>query len=171
MLLAGAEDAKIRVKVVQALGQLRNSLKISQRQVATLMGTQQSAVSDLEKGITDPRLSTIQRFARSIGWRVNIEIVEDLDDPETTAARSLVYYSSWRHTDAPTEQSNLHVGETSSADHPWRRVLESIESAPSSAQDLKRSLGEPEPSGHVGWFGRGEVPRGNLQPTGSRAGG
>jgi transcriptional regulator with XRE-family HTH domain len=57
----------------------RVSLKISQATVAKRMGTVQSAVSELEGGGPQPRISTIQRYARAIGCRVVLryEVVEE----------------------------------------------------------------------------------------------
>lgn len=42
--------------------------------VAAAMGTTQSAVSDIENGRVDPRLSTLQRYARAVGGRLEIAL-------------------------------------------------------------------------------------------------
>jgi predicted transcriptional regulator len=53
---------------------LRHSLGISQVEVASRMGTSQSAVARFEAGDLDVRLSTIERYAAALGgrleWRV-----------------------------------------------------------------------------------------------------
>jgi transcriptional regulator with XRE-family HTH domain len=38
------------------------------------MRTTQSAISDLENGSTDPRLSTLQRYARAVGCQLEIRV-------------------------------------------------------------------------------------------------
>jgi transcriptional regulator with XRE-family HTH domain len=38
------------------------------------MGTTQSAVSELERAEADPRLSTLQRYARSVGAYLGFEV-------------------------------------------------------------------------------------------------
>src|SRR5262245_8585878 len=54
----------------------------SQTAVARSMGTTQSAVSDLEHGRVDPRLSTLQRYARAVGGRITIGLTTaDTDLP------------------------------------------------------------------------------------------
>jgi transcriptional regulator with XRE-family HTH domain len=66
------EDAAARSRLLRRLTSRRNVRKTSQSAVARLMQTTQSAVSDLENGSTDPRLSTLQRYARAIGCRLEI---------------------------------------------------------------------------------------------------
>jgi transcriptional regulator with XRE-family HTH domain len=71
---AAYEDADERSQVLNALVKVRQSLKLTQTSVAERMGTSQSFVSDLENGATDPRLSTLQRFARAVTARLRIRI-------------------------------------------------------------------------------------------------
>jgi transcriptional regulator with XRE-family HTH domain len=58
---------------------MRGEQGISQAEVASAMGTTQSAVSDLERGATDPRLSTLQRYARAVGCVLHIGIRSPFD--------------------------------------------------------------------------------------------
>lgn len=67
---AAYEDAAARAAVLYALIGLRKVARLSQTAVAERMGTTQSAVSDLEGGATDPRFSTLQRYARAVGARL-----------------------------------------------------------------------------------------------------
>ena len=60
------DDAERRRELLRSLIACRKQLGLSQKEVAKKMGTTQSAVSDLEGGVSDPRLSTIQRYARSV---------------------------------------------------------------------------------------------------------
>jgi predicted XRE-type DNA-binding protein len=69
---AAYEDAAWRRALLVRLVQLRGERR--QREVATAMGTTQSAVSDLEQGRVDPRLGTLQRYVRAIGARLEVVI-------------------------------------------------------------------------------------------------
>ncbi len=66
-LLAAAERTRALVK---ALAKARERAGLTQAEVARRMGTTQPAVARLERGEADPRLSTIERYAEVIGWRV-----------------------------------------------------------------------------------------------------
>jgi DNA-binding XRE family transcriptional regulator len=66
-ILAAAARTRALVK---ALAQARERAGLTQTEVARLMGTTQPAVARLERGEADPRLSTIERYAEVIGWRV-----------------------------------------------------------------------------------------------------
>jgi DNA-binding XRE family transcriptional regulator len=66
-LLAAAERQRM---LVRALAQARERAGLTQSEVARRMGTTQPAVARLERGEADPRLSTIERYAEVIGWRV-----------------------------------------------------------------------------------------------------
>ncbi|WP_370645852.1 helix-turn-helix domain-containing protein [Corynebacterium sp. ACRQP] len=72
---AGAfEDASARSALAERLRQIRKSSGQTQRQVASVMGTTQSAISDLERGESDPQLSTVQRYARAVGAKVHFTV-------------------------------------------------------------------------------------------------
>lgn len=71
------EDANFRDSVITALSSVRKRHKLTQCEVAQVMGTSQSAVSDLENG-GDPYFSTLQRYARAVGARLRI-VVENPD--------------------------------------------------------------------------------------------
>lgn len=65
------DDAQERSDLLQHLTELRKSSKISQSAVGASMGVGQSTVSELETALeADPRLSTVQRYARAIGVRL-----------------------------------------------------------------------------------------------------
>lgn len=66
------EDAMARSALLRALVHHRTGCRVSQAEVAARMGTTQSAVSDLERGATDPRLSTLQRFARAVDCQLHV---------------------------------------------------------------------------------------------------
>jgi predicted NBD/HSP70 family sugar kinase/DNA-binding XRE family transcriptional regulator len=70
---AAYEDAQQREDLLDALVAARGS--VSQRKLAAIVGTTQSAVSDVERGRVDPRLSTLQRHARAVGHRLELTLV------------------------------------------------------------------------------------------------
>src|SRR5262249_17194058 len=67
---AAYEDASSRSRLLVDLVARRRHLGLSQRDVAQRMATTQSAVSELEAGATDPRLSTLQRYSRALACRL-----------------------------------------------------------------------------------------------------
>jgi transcriptional regulator with XRE-family HTH domain len=68
-------------EVVEALVRRRQRLGLSQTVVAARMGTSQSAVARLEAGRSDPRLSTLERYAAALDTSVSYAI-EDPDGKE-----------------------------------------------------------------------------------------
>lgn len=66
-ILAAAERTRA---LVRALAAARERAGLTQAEVARRMGTTQPAVARLERGEADPRLSTIERYAEVVGWRV-----------------------------------------------------------------------------------------------------
>lgn len=66
------EDLRHREELLKSL--IRERRGHSQSAVAAAMGTTQSAVSDIENGRVDPRLSTLQRYARAIGRRLEARL-------------------------------------------------------------------------------------------------
>lgn len=69
-----ASDAEARLTLADALRAARRAAGLTQKDVAEAMGTTQSAISDLERGDTDPQLSTLQRYARATGARLDIAL-------------------------------------------------------------------------------------------------
>lgn len=79
--LPGFRDMAVRRRgaaladpVLADLARHRRESGLSQTEVAARMGTSQSTVARLEAGDTDPRLSTLERYARAVGrtldWRL-----------------------------------------------------------------------------------------------------
>lgn len=67
----GVLDAAIRVReLVRSLADAREQAGLTQTEVAQRMGTTQPAVARLEAGDSDPRLSTVERYAQAVGWRL-----------------------------------------------------------------------------------------------------
>jgi len=84
---AAYEDAKERSRLLRCLLELRNSLRLTQAEVARRMGTTQSSVSEFERGGTDPLLSTLQRYARAVTARVRVKMEMPIDGPWLAASQ------------------------------------------------------------------------------------
>ena len=66
-------EAALRTRqLVRALTERRRAMGISQTLVAARMGTSQSALARLEAGGSDPRLSTLERYALALGDEVDV---------------------------------------------------------------------------------------------------
>jgi transcriptional regulator with XRE-family HTH domain len=72
---AAYEDAQERHSIVDRLVALRRHLSLSQKIVATRMGVRQPTVSGFETEDSDPRLSTLQRYARAVEARLRVVVV------------------------------------------------------------------------------------------------
>lgn len=71
---ATAIDAEERLDLFEEFAAERKRQKLSQSAVAERMSTTQSAISELEQGIVEPRLSTLQRYARILGFRFRFKL-------------------------------------------------------------------------------------------------
>ncbi len=60
--------------LVDTLNQARKRAAVSQLEVATRMGTTESAVSRLESGRTKPSTRTLERYAAATGHRLRITL-------------------------------------------------------------------------------------------------
>lgn len=74
---AAYEDAGYRENLLRDLVARRKQQRLSQTVLAERMGTTQSAVSELEGSVGDPRLSTLQRYARALECRLQLAVCED----------------------------------------------------------------------------------------------
>ena len=55
----------------ERLRALREKKGLTQEQLALLAGVRQSVVSKIERGVIDPRFSTMQALARALGMRLD----------------------------------------------------------------------------------------------------
>ena len=61
-------EANLRARrLLRSLAERRRKLGLSQTAVAARMGTSQSALARLEGGESDPRISTVERYALAVG--------------------------------------------------------------------------------------------------------
>lgn len=63
--------------LLRALAARRVERGLSQREVAAKMATSQAAVARLERAESDPRLSTLERYALAAGQRLEWRLVSD----------------------------------------------------------------------------------------------
>src|SRR4051794_29665433 len=68
------EDTQARNGLVGSIVQLRIDRGLTQYELATACGTTQSAISDFETGLAEPRLVTVQRIARVLGARILVQL-------------------------------------------------------------------------------------------------
>ncbi|WP_433789446.1 helix-turn-helix domain-containing protein [Actinoplanes sp. CA-252034] len=96
-LSAVGHEADIRGRLIRALAWMRRRRGLTQGQIAGRMSTTQSAISELENGGTDPRLSTLQRYARVLGCSLDLMLREGVTRHFTSwEERSLPYKANSR---------------------------------------------------------------------------
>jgi len=76
---AAYEDAMERHSILDKLVGLRRTLKLSQATVAARMEVRQPTVSGFETEDSDPRLSTLQRYARAVQARLRLVLTIPAD--------------------------------------------------------------------------------------------
>jgi transcriptional regulator with XRE-family HTH domain len=76
--LPGFEEMAERQRELGAeLATRRQSLGLTQTEVAARMGTSQSAVARLESGALDVRLSTLARYAAALGDDFDVHLADE----------------------------------------------------------------------------------------------
>jgi transcriptional regulator with XRE-family HTH domain len=70
------EEAIERQTLVHALIQERKRQRVTQKALAARMATKQSTLARMEQGQRDPRISTLQRYASSLGKRITWQLVD-----------------------------------------------------------------------------------------------
>jgi hypothetical protein len=74
---AMVEAAERRRQLLAALAERRRKADHSQTAVAAAMRSSQSSVARLETSATDARLSTLDRYAHALGYRVEYSLVPE----------------------------------------------------------------------------------------------
>ena len=77
--LAGAEEGWFFSSIADAVCERRTALGLSQRELAKLVGTTQSAVARLESGGRPPRIDTLLRIADALDCDLHVELVPRKD--------------------------------------------------------------------------------------------
>jgi ribosome-binding protein aMBF1 (putative translation factor) len=67
-------EAKLAAEVGERIRAAREEAGLSQRELATRMGTSQAAVARLEAGGVGATLTTLHRVARALGLSLSIEL-------------------------------------------------------------------------------------------------
>ena len=70
-------DLTERVALMTELVAVRKSKGLNQKDIAEAMGVGQPSISEFERGSVNPRLNTLQRYARALGMKLKIELVEE----------------------------------------------------------------------------------------------
>jgi transcriptional regulator with XRE-family HTH domain len=73
------EARQSRMNWLASLARRRLSRGLDQTRVAASMSTSQSTVARLEAGLSDPKLSTLQRYAHAIGYDLHISLTPQLE--------------------------------------------------------------------------------------------
>ena len=68
--VAAGEDFDEYARFITTLYSARKQQHITQKQVARVMGTKQSVISDIERVGGNPTIRTLQRYARAVGLRM-----------------------------------------------------------------------------------------------------
>lgn len=74
--LRGYEKAGRAVRLAFEIRALRERKGLSQRELAELVGTTQSAIARLEAGNVSPSLRTLDKIAAALGAEVSLSIVD-----------------------------------------------------------------------------------------------
>ena len=73
--IAGVGDGGwLFAQIADQVAQQRQALKLSQRQLAELTGTTQSAIARLERGGRPPRIDTLLRIAEALDCQLVVEL-------------------------------------------------------------------------------------------------
>lgn len=75
------EAAERRRQLLGALAERRRHHEQSQTAVAAAMQSSQSSIARLETSATDARLSTLDRYAHALGYRVEYSLVPEAHAP------------------------------------------------------------------------------------------
>ena len=81
-------EAVARRELLRALADERTNQGISQTKIAAAMDTSQSFVARLETSAADTKLSTIERYASTLGMKVQFRLLRaDADEPSVIVKR------------------------------------------------------------------------------------
>ncbi|HYG62102.1 MAG TPA: helix-turn-helix transcriptional regulator [Thermoanaerobaculia bacterium] len=70
----GFEEGYENFKIGALLRQARERAGLTQEEVARRLETKKSAISRMETSAGSIRLSTLERYARAIGWELSLEL-------------------------------------------------------------------------------------------------
>ena len=70
-------EADAEYSIIEALIQARHDANLSQAELASRLGTTQSAIARLESGHVSPSLSTLRRYAQATGTRLQLQLLPE----------------------------------------------------------------------------------------------
>jgi transcriptional regulator with XRE-family HTH domain len=70
-------EADAEYSIIEALIQARHAANLSQAELASRLGTTQSAIARLEGGRVSPSLSTLRRYAQATGTRLQLQLLPE----------------------------------------------------------------------------------------------
>jgi DNA-binding XRE family transcriptional regulator len=82
--LAGGDKGWFFAEIASELAELRASRSLSQRELARLVGTTQSAIARLESGGRPPRIDTLLRIADALDCELHVSLTPREDLPKGT---------------------------------------------------------------------------------------
>ncbi|MGN6761447.1 MAG: helix-turn-helix transcriptional regulator [Leifsonia sp.] len=107
------EDRELKAELIQ----IRRDAGMTQKQVADIMGVTRQAVQKLERYDSDPKFSTLRRYANAVGAIVEHRAVADVGQSVWMAAASpwegLVAYPSQR------VEAHVRAGQVERANNKW----------------------------------------------------
>jgi len=74
--IAGAEEGWLFAQIAGQVAERRKERGLSQADLATLVGTTQSAIARLESGGRPPRIDTLLRIANALDCDLHVELQE-----------------------------------------------------------------------------------------------
>jgi transcriptional regulator with XRE-family HTH domain len=116
---AAYEDAHERHSILDKLVGLRRTFNLSQSTVAARMGVTQPTVSGFETEDSDPRLSTLQRYARAVGARMRLVLTVPRECDWIPAA--VIYHRVRPQASVGAEVHESELAETWGAERQLRR--------------------------------------------------
>lgn len=117
------EDAETLASLRDSLVSVRKAQRISQKEVARRMGVGQSTVSEFETSANDPRISTLQRYARAVTAQLKLGLDMPCESAWTQSATAERWESNRRRVALTSGVSSVSVSlrESTSAEH-WARA-------------------------------------------------
>ena len=73
--IAGAENGWFFAQIAEEVANLRKERKLTQLELAALVGTTQSAIARLESGGRPPRIDTLLKIAAALGCDLVVRLV------------------------------------------------------------------------------------------------
>ena len=83
--LAGAEEGWFFAAIAGQVAARRLEQGLSQRDLAALVGTTQSAIARLESGGRPPRIDTLLKIADALGCDLHVDLLPRRPEPEAAA--------------------------------------------------------------------------------------